>query len=283
MGRQMARMSMTKYKHTDIAEILNSFPPEYRSGTQQDVTETIRFVFDKLGGFEQRLIRDVFAGELSEKLQCQVCGTVKSRPETFSDLVLSVPKAEEVMRAGVVPTTQALLDQRLQYELMDVTEPVFCDCCQQKQRAGKWCEIVSPPSHICVCLNRFSFDVQAMDMVKEKTPVRVDGTVQIGPFTYVLYFVIVHTGKDATSGHYYAIGHRSEEGPSQGEWMTMDDSQLKPADMSLLSGHVSEKMKDDTPYVLFYRCQQAPPTPMPFVPQQLAESVRREDDARIES
>lgn len=81
-------------------------------------------------------------------------------------------------------------------------------------------------------------------MVKEKTPVQVDGNVQIGPFVYALYFVIVHTGKDATSGHYYAIGHRSEEGAGQGDWVKMDDSQLKPADLSMLQGSVSEKLKD---------------------------------------
>lgn len=283
LKRQMTRMAVTKYKHTDITEILNGFPADYRSGQQQDVTETIRFVFDKLGGFEQPLIREVFAGELSEKLQCQVCGTIKSRPETFSDLVLSVPKAEEAIKQGFIPTTQALLDQRLQFELMDLTEPVFCDTCQAKQRAGKWCEIVSPPAHICVCLNRFSFDIQAMDFTKEKTPVVVDGTVQIGPFTYVLYFVIVHTGKDATSGHYYAIGHRSEEGPGQGDWTLLDDSQLKEADMTLLKGNVKEKLKDDTPYVLFYRCLQAPMTPSVRIAKKLHAEIKKEQDSRVES
>lgn len=282
LQKQMTKMALTKHKHTDIWEMLQEFPPQYRSGEQQDVTETIRFVFDKLGSFEQPLIREVFAGELSEHLRCQVCGTIKTRPETFTDLVLPVPKDEQVRRTGMVPTTQQLLDARLQFELMDADEPVFCETCQQKQRFGKWCEITSPPAHLCVCLNRFSFDIQAMDMIKEKTPVRVDGAVQIGPFTYVLYFVILHTGKDATSGHYYAIGHRSEDG-QQGEWVTMDDSQLKPADLTLLQGNSGEKQKDDNPYVLFYRCAQAPPTPPARIPKPLAKSVRKEDDARIES
>lgn len=283
LKRQMAKMAITKHKHTDIWDLLQGFPAEYRNGDQQDVTETIRFVFDKLGSFEQPLIREVFAGELNEKVQCQVCKSVKNRPETFSDLVLSVPKADQVVKAGVVPTTQALLDQRLYFELMDENELVDCDTCRKKQRAGKWCEIVSPPAHLCICLNRFSFDVKALAMTKEKTPVRVDGAVQIGPFTYVLYFVIVHTGKDATSGHYYAIGHRSEAGPGQGDWVTMDDSQLKPADMSLLQGAVGDKQKDDNPYVLFYRCQEAPLTPPVRIPTQLAEEVRKVDEARVES
>merc|ERR1712190_660083 len=67
LKKQIAKMATTKYPHTDIAELLQVFPDIYRSGEQQDVTETIRFVFDMLGGYEQPLIREVFAGELSEK------------------------------------------------------------------------------------------------------------------------------------------------------------------------------------------------------------------------
>jgi len=283
MQRQIARMSVTKHKHTDIWEMLQGLPPDYRSGEQQDVTETIRFVFDKLGSFEQPLIREAFAGELTEKMQCQVCKNIKSRPETFSDIVLSVPKDSEVKASGQIPTMQVLLDQRLKFELMEETEPVHCDKCDKKQRTGKWCEIVSPPAHLCVCLNRFSFDISTYSMIKEKTPVKVDGTVQIGPFTYQLYFVIIHTGKDATSGHYYAMGQRSEEGPGQGEWQIMDDSQIKPADMSLLTGIQSEKLKDDNPYVLFYRCTQAPQTPLLRMPKVLCKEMRKEQEARQES
>ena len=51
-----------------IREILQAFPPDYRSGEQQDVTETIRFVFDKLGGGDEALLREVFAGQLQEKI-----------------------------------------------------------------------------------------------------------------------------------------------------------------------------------------------------------------------
>lgn len=284
LQKQVAKMAVTKHKHTDIWELLQVFPEIYRSGEQQDVTETIRFVFDMLGGYEQPLIREVFAGELSEKTVCQYCGTVKSRPETFSDLVLPVPKEGEVLNAGVMPTTQALLDERLKFEYLDEDNMIFCEGCQQKQRVGKKCEIVSPPAHLCICLSRFAYDPEHGGTSKEKTPVQVDGVLQIGPFTYELYHVIIHTGKTATSGHYYAIGKRSEPTPDgQNEWVTMDDSQIKAADMSLLSGGFSEKQKDDNPYVLFYRCQQAPPTPPACVPAELHRVVSDEEANRQES
>ncbi|CAE8691668.1 unnamed protein product, partial [Polarella glacialis] len=280
LQRQMAKMSLTKHKHTDIWEMLQSFPPVYRSGEQQDVTETIRFIFDKLGSFDQPLIREVFGGELAEKVKCRVCGTVKSRMETFTDLVLAVPSEEQVMRTRILPTTQALLEERLKFESLDADCLVHCDTCQSNQQAGKWCEIVSPPQHLCICLNRFTFNMEKMDFTKEKTPVRVDGVLKIGPFEYTLYMVIVHTGKDATSGHYYAVGRRAEH--QDEAWFTMDDSQIKSADLSLLSGAPTEKMKDDNPYVLFYRCSQAPPTPPTRIPEALYRELQKEDAKRNE-
>jgi len=274
--RKFGKMLLTKQPHVEIDDILKTFPPDYRSGEQQDVTETVRFVFDKLGGNEQALIREVFAGELSEKTMCSVCGFVKSRSETFTDIVLPVPTEKQVKKSGVIPTAQDLLDRRLQFENLGADNLLQCDQCQMKQQAGKWSEIMSPPMHLCIQLNRFNYDVKSMSFSKEKTPIRIDGTIRIGPYVYDLYHVILHTGKDASSGHYYSIGSRAEDysgGPKP--WVLMDDSQMKPADMSLLSG-ASDK-KDDNPYVLFYHCQQANPTPPLFLPKTLAHDLKKED------
>ena len=120
-------MALTKHKHTvclcfvntDIWDILQAFPADYRSGEQQDMTETIRFAFDKLSGSDQALLREVFAGQLQEKIQCRECGKIKVREESFTDLVLPVPTAEQAKESGIVPTMQKLLEERLKFEEMD--------------------------------------------------------------------------------------------------------------------------------------------------------------------
>jgi len=281
LQRHMATMLLTHHPHTDIGELLKGFPSTYQGGTQQDVSEAVRYVFDKLGGSEQTLVRDCFAGELVENTQCQVCGGVKRRPETFTDLVLTVPPEDLVHQMQAIPTTQTLLNQRLQFEFLTDDNLLECDHCQRKTKAGKWCEITSPPSHLCICLNRFVYDVQKQDFSKQKTPVRVDGVLRIGPFVYDLYMVIVHQGKDASSGHYYAIGGRSEVGQGQKRtFVLMDDSQVKEADLSVLTGGVGNK-PDDNPYVLFYRCQQAPPSPGVRLPQSLADEVVKAEAAKV--
>ena len=278
LQKQFAKMALTRHKHTDIWDILQAFPAEYRSGEQQDVTETIRFVFDKLGGSEQSLLKEIFAGQLQEKIQCKECGNVRVREETFTDLVVPVPTEDAVKASGIVPTIQMLLEQRLQFEEMDSDNLVECEHCQRKTQAGKWSEITSPPFHLCLCLNRFTFSLEKMDFTKEKTPVKVDEGLRIGPYEYELYHAIIHTGKDASSGHYYAMGKRSEPVPSGDMgFYTMDDSQIKPAEMSLLAGNPPEKLLDDNAYVVFLRCKQAPPTPELRVPLPLLDFVKEQD------
>ena len=279
LQKQFAKMALTTHKHTDIWDILQAFPADYRSGEQQDVTGTIRFVFDKLGGSDQALLREVFAGELQEKIQCRECGEIKVREETFTDLVLPVPTSEQVKESGIVPTMQNLLQERLKCEEMDdANNLVTCEKCQKKTCAVKWSEITRPPPHLCLCLNRFTFNMQTFDFTKEKTPVKIDEGLWIGGYEYELYHTIIHTGKDASSGHYYAMGRRSEP-TSSGDcaFYTMDDSQIKEADVSLLAGNPPKKLLDDNAYVLFLRCKQAPPTAEFRLPLPLVDYVKKQD------
>ena len=279
LQKQFAKMALTKHQHTDIWDILQAFPSDYRSGEQQDVTESIRFVMNTLGGGDQDLLREVFAGQLQEKIQCRKCGKIKVREETFTDLVLPVPTAEQAKESGIVPTMQKLLEERLKCEEMDdPNNLVTCENCQTKTFAVKWSEITQPPQHLCLCLNRFTYNKQTYDFTKEKTPVKIDEGLWIGGYEYELYNTIIHSGKDAHSGHYYAIGRRSEPTPGGDcAFYTMDDSQIKEADVSLLAGNPPEKLLDDNAYVLFLRCKQAPPTPEFRIPLSLVEYVKKQD------
>ena len=279
LQKQFAKMALTKHKHTDIWDMLKEFPAEYRSGEQRDVMEALRMVFDKLGGSDQALLREVFGGELQERIQCRKCGKIRVREETFTDLVLPVPTAEQAKESGIVPTLQKLLEERLKCEEMDdPNNLVTCEHCQEKTCAVKWSEITRPPQHLCLCLHRFDFDMKTFDFTKEKTPVKVDEGLSIGGYEYELYHTIIHTGKDASSGHYYAMGRRSEPTVSGDcAFYTMDDSQIKEADVSLLAGKPPKKLVDDNAYVLFLRCKQASPTPEFRIPLPLVEYVEKED------
>ena len=68
-----------------------------------------------------------------------------------------------------------------------------CDKCGKKQKATKWVEILSPPAHLFLCLNRFSWDLSTGQRNKEKTPVPIDKTVTVCGFVYDLYAAIIHS------------------------------------------------------------------------------------------
>ena len=90
-----------------------------------------------------------------------------------------------------------------------------------------------------------------------------------------------HRGKDAHSGHYYAMGRRLEPTVSgHCSCYAMDDSQIKEADVSVLAGKPPEKLVDDNAYVLFLRRKQAPPSPEFRIPLSL---VRVCKEARQEA
>ena len=61
--------------------------------------------------------------------------------------------------------------------------------------------------------------------------------------------------EDLSSGHYYAIGRRSEP-TSSGDlgWYAMDDSQIKAAETFLWTGNSPEKLLDDNACVAKKGC-----------------------------
>eukprot|EP00435_Cladocopium_sp_Y103_P056810 s1828_g19.t1 len=118
LPQQFLNTALTTHQHTSCKR---SQLRTIARGEQQDVTETIRFVFDKLGRSDEALLREVFTGEN----QCQQCGEIEARKETqiwcFSRSVSSAKRDEEM--------------------------------CGEVGRNY-------PQPHLCLCLNHFTFNVE---------------------------------------------------------------------------------------------------------------------------
>ena len=178
------------------------------------------------------------------------CGYQKTIHSTFMDLSLPVGTLDGM------DSVQSLCTDYIK------AETIHDYNCEEFNAKGvdKWVEITSPPTNLIVVLNRFAFNMQSMQNEKLFTDVRIDETVQIGQFCYNLYGVLVHTGASSTKGHYYFVGKKSEAVANQ--WFCIDDSQVKPVDVSYIhSLSKTNGKRDDSPYVLFYRCSLAPPSP----------------------
>jgi ubiquitin C-terminal hydrolase len=264
-----ARLLKTNHKYIEISEFIRSLPPSYRSGEQQDVTESGRWIFDKIGGTDQALVKSIFGGEMIHKTKCLGCQRVTERKEVFTDLCVSVPKESEVLGKKRV-TVQSLIKHMLKPEQMTGDNKYSCENCGSKQDASRWIEITSFPTHLMLVMHKFSFDIKACDFRKEKTPVYADdGSIDLVGNKYEMYASIMHYGESAMKGHYVAIGKRSSlAGDHSSKWTLFDDSVTTPMSEAEAMERIAGLEKPtNAGYVLFFKHINAPIAVNPRMPQ----------------
>jgi ubiquitin C-terminal hydrolase len=267
-----ARLLKTQHKYIEISEFIRSLPPSYRSGEQQDVTESGRWLFDKMGGTDQSLVKSVFGGEMIHKTKCLGCNNITERKEVFTDLCVSVPKQAEVLGKKKV-TVQSLIKRLFKPESMTGDNKYSCEPCGKKQDASRWIEITQLPNHLMLVMHKFSFDIATCDFKKETTPVHPEsGSIDLIGTQYDLYGSILHYGESAMKGHYVALGKRSSQTGSR--WALMDDSTVTMLSTDEAMERLSGLHKPtDSAYVLFFKSARAPPAPNPRMPQQLLDEA----------
>jgi len=264
-----ARLLKTHHKHIEISEFIRSLPPSYRSGEQQDVTESGRWIFDKIGGTDQQLVKSIFGGEMIHKTQCLNCKRITERKELFTDLCVSVPKESEVLGKKKV-TVQSLIKQMLKPESLNGDNKYSCEQCNSKQDASRWIEITQFPTHLMLVMHKFSYDVKACDFKKEKTAVYPgDGSVDLCGNKYDMYGAIMHYGESAMKGHYVAIGKRSSlVNDKNAKWVLFDDSVATPMSEADAMEKISGLDKPaNAGYVLLFKHATAPMAVNPRIPQ----------------
>ena len=269
------RLLKTHHAFIEISECIRSLPASYRSGEQQDVTESGRWLLDKLGGTEQVLVKSVFGGEMIHKTKCSGCNNVTERKEVFTDLCVSVPKQAEVLGKRKV-TVQSLIKKMLKPESLHGDNKYSCETCGKKQDASRWIELTQLPNHLMLVMHRFSFDVAACDFKKETTPVHTDdGTVDLMGTVYELYASILHYGESAMKGHYVTLGKRSGLARDRSQkWALLDDSNVTMMDEPEAAERMTGLHKPtDSAYVMFFRSFQAPSAPLVKIPKNLIDEA----------
>ncbi|EKX73254.1 Ubiquitin carboxyl-terminal hydrolase family member protein [Theileria equi strain WA] len=215
---------------------------------QQDVTEAIRFISEALD-FNLELWKSVFAGLIVRRIQCLRCSSISDNEETLYDFNFSLSKTTSI---------QDLFEEFCGVEVLSGENKYFCLSCNKDRKAHMWNIIASPPSHLIIILNRNSWHIRSHDSQKVFKRVKIDNTLHITGFDYKLYGSIIHSGDSTHSGHYYFIGCDSE---TFEDWYKFDDSTIKRADEESIDALSQDHTNTHVPYVLFYRCLQAPPTP----------------------
>lgn len=232
------------------------FPSEWRHRSQQqDVTEALNYVLEILD-VTRGLWKRVFAGMVLRRIRCLHCESLSDNREVAMDFTFPL--------AGL-PSIQEMFDDYCKIETLSKENRYFCSKCNAYRKAHMWNVITSPPSHLIVILSRQIWLDESSEgrhtggASKQLEHVKIDVTLSICQFDYTLYGAIIHSGESTTSGHYYFVGRDSEV---NSRWHVCDDSQVLPATSSTINDISQDRTNSHVPYVLFYRCVQAPATPL---------------------
>eukprot|EP00917_Polyrhabdina_sp_WS-2016_P030780 GHVP01065628.1.p1 GENE.GHVP01065628.1~~GHVP01065628.1.p1 ORF type:complete len:1171 (+),score=210.98 GHVP01065628.1:4000-7512(+) len=269
----MAHMAITKRSYVNPRAFRSKCKSQFAdSNEQQDAVEFAHYLFLALGGQEQELIRMVFGGEIAQKVKCRRCGRVSERKEVIHDmgLFLTSPGISKKKHLDV----ETLMAESVKKETLEGQNQYKCEKCSKLVDADKWTEIVSPPAHMFVVLNRYSWDLYGEGKKKIATHVEINKKLELLSFHYELYAVVIHRGPTASSGHYYTIGRRSE---GKGKWYKFDDSTVTESSYSEINRLSESKNTDDAPYALLYRCSEAPPSPPLYIPDKYYAMSKKDD------
>ena len=223
-------------------KVRSLLPPFFKASyAQHDCTELARNLLDLIEVDAKKrdqpaqfnLTQKWFEGKTVKETMCQTCNTKTERSENFVDLSVNFGK-ENNLEAMIV---DSLADEVLN----DEDNLFFCDTCDCKvPSAVRAHRVVSSPHYLLVTLNRFYYDKASQSMSKIMTNVDVPLRLEV-PSAYKLKSVVIHAGKSAGYGHYYAAG------VEQGKWRLFND--FKVSDIA--SPKPQESMNIDQPQLDF--------------------------------
>ncbi len=252
--------SRRDYNTIDLVQSIRGYDGRpIRPGEQQDVDEFFNLFTDRLesslkGSSQQRLLQNVFGGQLSHLVTCKECGFSSERVEDFLSISLDVKGKKDISES---------LNAYIQGDLLDGSNQYLCTKCDAKRDSVKRCCIKTLPNVLICHLKRFEFDLEMLRKVKVNdrfqfppkldmrnyTKEGIDGSSHdelswrtTKYYQYSLRGVLVHTGT-ADSGHYYSLcSIRNKESSmntniascQDGDWFCFNDSNVTPFDVSAL-------------------------------------------------
>ncbi|EAR82573.2 ubiquitin carboxy-terminal hydrolase (macronuclear) [Tetrahymena thermophila SB210] len=179
--------------------------------------------YEKLKGS----IQNLFQGVAKNYIRCKNVEFCSERKETFFDIQLQVKGKKDIYESLMEYTSEELMTGDNQY---DTEDPKF-----GRQDAIKGIKFQSLPPILQITLKRFDFDYQKMRLVKILDKYNYPLELNLYDFMdnsakendlskenclYTLYAVLIHSGKQSGSGHYYVYINKLNK------WYKFNDSRV---------------------------------------------------------
>ncbi|KAL9253370.1 Ubiquitin carboxyl-terminal hydrolase 25-like protein [Drosera capensis] len=260
-----------------IVKALNLFAESFLPGRQEDAHEFLRYVIDKCdsvclrikklqeerggrgGGEGENVVKEIFGG-----VRCTLCGARSNKDDDMMDVSLGIAGNNSVMDA---------MQKFFQAEDLDGGNKYGCEKCKKLVKAKKQLYILQAPNVLVLHLKRFVGGQEKTDK-----DIAFQEFMVLSSFMskasqdpcpeYSLCGTIVHVGKSANSGHYYAYIK-----DTVGKWYCCNDSDVT---ISTLQKVLSEKV-----YILFFTRSNRKPVPShtPTVPKEAKPHASNGDGA----
>ncbi|KAF9178350.1 Ubiquitin carboxyl-terminal hydrolase 12 [Haplosporangium sp. Z 767] len=164
---------------------------------------------------DKRPPRHVFEISIQKVYQCQTCATTSTVNDTTLDLGVQIDRENEAL----VRDLDWGIAESMKTEHMNGDNQKFCDNCNSNQDAIVYQHLTSLPSVMILRLQRYHFVPETGSITKLGNGVGCSEIMNFGKWMkdhqpqpdYELCAVIVHTGPNANSGHYYTYIKRDTD------------------------------------------------------------------------
>uniref|UniRef100_A0A2M4BG81 Putative ubiquitin carboxyl-terminal hydrolase 38 ubiquitin carboxyl-terminal hydrolase 38 n=1 Tax=Anopheles marajoara TaxID=58244 RepID=A0A2M4BG81_9DIPT len=258
---------------TPRAVLATTRPPGFAPGYQQDSSEFLSYLLDRLheqekklllvgsgdgggaaGSSNKTLVQKTFEGQLSVGCRCTVCNITNHTIEAFRSLDLAFPDDSTMTANGDgTHSVQKLLDFYCSSEKLAGENQYFCDRCQHLRDCERSVTVTAPPQNLILTIKHFRYDqsrqlrAKLMNKIVHNENISLVVTDSGGhqrQLHYRNYAVVVHYGTSMDSGHYYTY---AQDGT--GTWFKFNDNYVTECTTNELQNLPSP----NTPYILFYQ------------------------------
>lgn len=206
------------------------------------------------------MIQNLFGGRLSINYKCLECQSQSTNIDNFFDLQLSLPSpSNDLMSlpsALVEPksnlTTQTLLNNYFTTEQMINDDKYYCEKCKSYCDGERNIILEEGPANLILVIKHFKYDRNCHARRKLLQKVHHDEYISLTSKSpnnecirsiYKMYAVIVHSGTNIDSGHYFTYGVNSCD-----HWFKFNDNHISRSSFN----DVKDLQNLNTPYILFY-------------------------------
>ncbi|XP_052896204.1 ubiquitin carboxyl-terminal hydrolase 35 [Anopheles moucheti] len=273
---------------TPRAVLASTRPPGFAPGYQQDSSEFLSYLLDRLHEQEKKLlhgnqphnapslppapnnagggggssnsgggktlVQKTFEGQLSVGCLCAVCNSANHTTETFRSLDLSFPDDSDLSAAGDgTHSVQKLLDYFCSSEKLVGENQYFCDRCQQLRDCERSVTVTVPPQNLILTIKHFRYDQIRNLRAKLMNKILHNEDISLTVTDAAGHCRQLHYRNYAVVVHY---GTSMDSGhyytyaqDGTGSWFKFNDNYVTECTTSELQNIPSP----NTPYILFYQ------------------------------